>query len=155
MKINKTNHLLIAVISLGIIALVVTGFGIWKLILAPQPQTALDEEEEVILPEIDSSVKVAVTAQSDNREVTLSISAIPKGTESIEYELSYDTSAGLPKGALGTIKLSGESSIERKITLGTCSRNVCKYDEGVTKINLVLRFNTADGASQFQKSYDL
>ena len=155
MKVLKANKMLIGVIVLGIVALGMVGFGIWKFVLAPTPEATV-EEEDVELPVVDSSVKVDLVARDDKRAVNLKIAGIPKGTESIEYELSYDTSAGLPKGALGTIRLKdGESSVEREILLGTCSRNVCKYDEGVTKINLVLRFNHPKGSSQFQKEYEL
>ncbi len=155
MKVIKENKMLVGVVVLGLIALSVVGFGMWKFVFAPSPETVV-EEEEIELPVVDSSVKVDLVARDDKKAVTLKISSIPKGTESIDYELSYDTSAGLPKGALGTIRLKdGESSVEREILLGTCSRNVCKYDEGVTKINLVLRFNHPKGSSQFQKEYVL
>lgn len=152
----KVNKMLIGVIALGFIALSVVGFGMWKFVLAPSPATTVEEEEQVELPPVDSSVKVDLVARDDKKAVVLKISSIPKGTESIEYELSYDTSAGLPKGALGTIRLKdGEVSVEREILLGTCSRNICKYDEGVTKISLILRFNHPKGSSQFQKEYEL
>ena len=148
---NKTTVL---IIGLLVIVSLVVGIFVWKKITTPVLPPI--EEEEVKLPEVDSSVSVSLTPRADNKAVNLSVGGIPKGTESIEYELSYDTSAGLPKGALGKIKLTGsEKAIDREILLGTCSRNVCKYDEGVTKIDLVLRFNTRDGSSQFQKSYDL
>lgn len=137
-----------------VIALVVVGGLVWKFVLS-EKALPVQEEEEVMLPQVDPSVEVAVAARSDKKAVTLRVANIPSDTESIEYELSYNTAEGLPKGALGKITLKGESSIEREILLGTCSRNVCRYDEGVTRIDLVLRFNSAKGASQFQKSYDL
>ena len=155
MKKLSANKMFIGVVLLGVVALGVVGFGVWKFVFVPSPETNV-EEEQVELPPVDSSVKVDLVARDDKKAVNLKISSIPKGTESIEYELSYDTSAGLPKGALGTIRLKdNESSVEREILLGTCSRNVCKYDEGVTKISLVLRFNHPKGSSQFQKEYEL
>lgn len=107
------------------------------------------------LPTVDSSVKVELVADRARREVTLSVSNIPAGTDSIEYELSYDAEGGLPKGVIGTIEVDGKKSIERDITLGTCSSGTCVYDKGVTSIKVSLRFQSSKGASIFEKEFDL
>ena len=107
------------------------------------------------LPPVDASVVVDLTPKGGEQAVILTVSNIPTGTESLEYELSYLTGEGLPKGALGKISLDGKSEISRDILLGTCSRNVCTYDKGVTSIKLVLKFNSAKGATQFSKEYPL
>ncbi len=118
---------------------------------APAPET----EQKTDLPPVDSSVVVNLKPRADRKAVTLSVSNIPAGTQSIEYEVSYLTGEGLPKGSLGQIKLDGKTAIEREILLGTCSKNTCTYDSGVTKVKLVLRFNSAKGASQFNREYPL
>lgn len=111
---------------------------------------------EVSLPPVDEKVKVSLTPRYDKKAVILKIVQIPEGVTSIDYELSYETGKGLPRGVLGTIRLKeGEESVEREILLGTCSRNVCVYDTGVEKVNLVLKFNSPQGSSQFQKEYEL
>jgi hypothetical protein len=107
------------------------------------------------LPPVDSSVVVNLSARADNKAVKLSIAKIPSGTDTIEYELSYTTGAGLPKGAIGKIDVTGKTDIDRDVLLGTCSKNVCTYDAGVTKVSLVLKFNSAKGASQFSKDFPL
>lgn len=107
------------------------------------------------LPPVDASVMVDLKPKGDNQAVILTVSKIPTGTESLEYELSYLTGEGLPKGALGKISLDGKLEISRDILLGTCSRNVCTYDKGVTSVKLVLKFNNAKGATQFSKEYPL
>lgn len=110
------------------------------------------------IPSIDSSVKVDLKARADNHAVTLTVENIPQDIESLEYELSYTTADGLPKGALApSIKLKdGEhEKWTREVELGTCSRGVCKYDEGVTKISLTLIFNGESGKKQFKKDYTL
>lgn len=150
---NKQIYIIVGIL----VALLIGGFGVWKLVLSNPSQDAVEEEEEeIVLPPVDDSVEVKLVARDDKRAVILTVSNIPDDTTSIEYELSYNTAAGLPKGAIGKIRLKNESSIEREILLGTCSRNVCRYDEGVTEVELVLRFNASDGgASQFQESYEL
>jgi len=56
---------------------------------------------------------------------------------------------------VGTINLNGETSITRKILLGTCSRNVCKYDEGITDGVLTLRLRGAEGVVKITADFDL
>ena len=108
------------------------------------------------LPLIDEKVEVTLTPRYDKKAVVLRVAKIPEGVTSIDYELSYETGEGLPRGVLGTIRLEeGKKSVEREILLGTCSRNVCVYDTGVKKVNLVLKFNSPQGSSQFQKEYEL
>ena len=143
-------------ISLGVLILVLGGgFLVIKNINKSAPQQEIEEGISEDLPFADPSIVVDLKAKADGKEVVLSVSKIPADTESIEYELSYLTGEGLPKGALGKITLDGKTEIEREILLGTCSKNVCTYDKGVTKVSLVLKFNGTSGATQFRKEYDL
>jgi hypothetical protein len=77
---------------------------------------------------------------------------------SVGYELTYE-SQGLIKGVdsgSSAIDVTGKDTFERDIYLGTCSRNVCKPDPGVTKVSVVLKFTDKSGQkSQFSKDYDL
>ena len=149
---NKTALISSAVVLL----LVLTGGGLLVKKLTTRPQTRpVAEEEETTLPEADASIAVDLKARADKRAVILDVANIPSGTLSVEYELSYLTGTGLPKGALGKVDLQGKTELSREILLGTCSKSVCTYDEGVTSVNLVLRFNHPDGASQFSKEYPL
>lgn len=111
----------------------------------------------VALPTVSESIKVDLTAKNDNKIVNLKIGGVPVDIDTIEYELTYTTGTGLPRGVLGRIKTDGKSSITRNdIDLGTCSRGKCVYDTGVTEINLSLKFNSTDGnSSVFQKTYPL
>lgn len=111
----------------------------------------------VVLPTVSEKIKVDLTAKSDNRVVDLKIVGIPSDIDSLEYELTYTTGAGLPRGVLGKVPVDGKSSVVRNdIDLGTCSRGRCVYDTGVTEINLSLKFNSSSGSSSiFQKTYPL
>lgn len=149
---NK-NAMIISVIVL--IVVLGGGFLLVKNLTKPVAENTEEASFAENLPPVDSSVSVNLEAKGDNTAVVLSVSNIPQGTESIEYELSYNNEEGLPKGALGKIDLDGKQEIVRDILLGTCSKNVCTYDKGVTSVNLVLKFNHPDGASQFTKEYPL
>jgi hypothetical protein len=94
-----------------------------------------------------------LTPRADGKEFTMDISRI-KNAQTIEYELVY-LSQGLSRGVIGSIDLRGETSISRKLLLGTCSRNVCKYDEGVNEGTLTLRFRGPEGARKFTTEFHL
>ena len=77
---------------------------------------------------------------------------------SVAYELSYE-SQGLIKGVNSgskPIDTTDKDSFEREVYLGTCSKNDCKPDVGVTKISVVLEFTDKDGKrSQYSKDFEL
>lgn len=150
----KKNHIILLITLVVLVLVIGGGYLVIKNLTksAPPPQ---QEEIQTELPAADTSIVVDLKPKADKKSVVLSVSKIPADTTSIEYELSYLTGAGLPKGALGKISLNGVTEIERDILLGTCSKNTCTYDTGVTSIKLVLRFNSDKGASQFTKEYPL
>lgn len=89
----------------------------------------------------------------DKKAVFLKIASFPAQLSTIEYELNYEAKEG-PRGVLGTINYKNENSIQREILLGTCSKNVCRYDEGVTKVTLTIVFK-AGKTEKFQGQFDL
>ena len=143
-----TAVLLITVLAGGIALLMQSSKTVPEEDLVPTPT--------VILPTVTEDVVVEVIPENGNKAITLKISGIPDKTLSIEYELTYVTGDGLPRGVLGEIKLDeNEKEIIRdNIVLGTCSSGKCVYDLGVEKIDLSLKFN-GDTVSVFQKSYNL
>ena len=97
---------------------------------------------------------VSLIPRADGKEFTLEISRI-KNVEIIEYELVYE-SEGLSRGVIGSIEISsGETKVSRKLLLGTCSRDVCKYDEGIEQGSLTLRFRSSEGARKFETDFHL
>ena len=96
---------------------------------------------------------VSLTPRADGKEFTLDITRI-KNTQTIEYELVYD-SQGLSRGVIGSVDLKGEDKVQRKLLLGSCSKNVCKYDEGVEQGTLTLRFRGSDGTRKFTVDFHL
>jgi len=119
---------------------------------SPKP-TSTSQQIMEELP-VEELPLVWLTPSADKHEVTLEIKNI-KNTSSLEYELTY-LSKEIPRGVVGTINLKeGESSITRKILLGTCSRNVCKYDEGVTGGTITLRLRGPEGLIKVTGDFDL
>ena len=144
------------VIAGVVVGVLIAGFAVLKLRPStPTPEIQLTPTPTIALPTVSPDVKVELIPKNSNREVTLKISGIPSDITSVEYEFTYMTGAGLPKGVLGKITLKeGEREVLRDdIVLGTCSSGHCVYDTGVTSIDLTLKFNSATAASVFQKTY--
>jgi hypothetical protein len=120
-----------------------------------QPIKTTTEPTEVVIPTIDSSVKVNLSTTIAGKEVVLSIKDIPKNTEIIDYELSYQTQQQGLQGVIGTITVSKENQYEKKLTLGTCSSGTCVYHQVVGKIKLTLKFTGGYGEKLFEKEYGI
>lgn len=157
---TKNNKKLITVgIIGGVVSLIIIGGVVFIKNSFSQPvekrsDTSIPNE---VLPTADLSINVDAKLQPDGHTVLLSIKNIPSDISSIEYEFSYNTGAGLPKGVLSghPIDLSGKSEFSREILLGTCSRGKCVYDEGVKTVSLVVKFNGSKETSVFQKDFSL
>jgi len=150
MKKNWWLFLILAVLFL------LGGFFVVKKVKKSQegPTPTPTPEGVLIESTLEERPYVTLTPRVDGREMTLSISQI-KNADSIEYELVY-LSNDLSRGVIGTIHLnSNEKNISRNLLLGTCSRNVCKYDENVTEGTLTLRFRDSDGVRKFITDFHL
>ena len=111
---------------------------------------------EVVIPTIDSNVSVDLVSSSAGREVVLQIKSIPSGTDTIDYELSYQTKQQGLQGVIGTVELKkNESEVDKALTLGTCSSGTCIYHQVLGKIRLNLRFTGDYGDKVFEKEYQL
>jgi hypothetical protein len=135
------------------------GFVVYK-VLAPSKAAPTPEEEEIleVLPPVDASVVVEVgESKTKDNTVLMKVTGLGGKMVSVAYELTYD-SQGLIKGVNSgskPIDTAGQDGFEREIYLGTCSRNVCKPDVGVTKVSVVLEFTDTEGKRySFSKEYD-
>ena len=154
--------------KLGIIAVILvllivgTGVVVYNSIFSSDPTVEIEEQDEDLvenIPPVDASVIVEVSRSSkEPNTVIMKASGLAGKMVSVGYELTYD-SEGLGKGVTSgssPIDTTGKDNFERDVYLGTCSRNVCKPDVGVTKVSVVLEFTDKDGKkSQFTKDYDL
>lgn len=149
-------------ILIGILAILVlvVGVVVFKVAFAPKaPALPIEEEQIEELPQVDASVEVTLTeSKSKANAVVISVTGLDSKYTTIGYELTYD-SEGLIKGVNSGSKpmdVAGEDSFEREIYLGTCSRNVCTPDKGVSTVSVILEFTDTEGAkSQFEKEYTL
>ena len=107
-----------------------------------------------VIPTIDSSVKISLTALTEKKEVLLSIKNMSLNTIGLEYILSYETVEGGLQGVNSTAEIT-ERFFEKKITLGTCSSGTCVYHNIKDKIKVELVFKGNYGERYFTKEYKL
>jgi len=153
MKTENKSTVIIAVITVLILLI-----GVYFFFLSKKTNKTSDNPEEtpteVLLPTVDSSVKVSLTSQS-KKEALLEIDQIPAGTSTIEYSLSYETKQQGLQGVIGVISPDNETKYEKKITLGTCSSGACVYHEVIGAIKLSLKFSGDYGEKIFEKDFTL
>ena len=157
-------------IAIGVVLLVVIGLGGFYAV-AGQSKAKPEEKQstEVVVQQVKpEEIGLTVEASPDKKKIRFAI-AKAGGIKTIEYELIYE--ADLPpseqleggedrvtRQVAGEAKIpSGESSYESEwLDLGSCSRNVCKYDQGVEKVELLLKIVKDDNkVLQVEKSLEM
>ncbi|MBI4058723.1 hypothetical protein HY404_00630 [Candidatus Microgenomates bacterium] len=134
------SYLPIFLLILGVLVVAIAGFSIFNL----RSKDTTPSTDEVVVPTIPLPY-VALTPDGVGQELTLSVTGIDSAVATLDYELVYNTAAGVLQGVPGSVSVSGKSSLERKLTLGTCSSGVCRYDKGVKDITLTLRLRNSSG----------
>ena len=143
-------------IVVAVLALIGIGVGIFVSQKKPQPQVQQPKKEELgAIPTVDASVLVTLTALQGNKEMVLKGTSIPNGTTSVDYELSYDTKGQGKQGVIGTITEIKDNSIEKQMTLGTCSSGRCVYHEVIGAIQVTLKFTGEYGEKILAKEFSL
>ncbi len=157
--IKKNKNMLIVAVVLILLA----GVG-YMVTQGRGGDSANEEANEDILPDVEvlptvaDTVKVDITSDAKKQEASLTVSGVPEGTESIEYELSYEATVDgekVPKGVIGTIEFDGKEPVKRQITLGTCSSGTCKYDKGITSVKALLKFTGTYGGQLFEGEFEI
>jgi hypothetical protein len=132
------------VIIVIIVLLLIVGGAFWFL-RGGSSTTEPEEVPEQLAPEwtLEERPYVTLTPREDGHEFKLRIEGI-KDTKLIDYELVYFAN-DISRGVTGTLELEGKTFTEKDLLLGSCSRNVCKYDENVSEGTLSLRFQNPEG----------
>lgn len=146
------------IIAIVIGGLVLIGIGLAVFMSAQKPKVVEQpqkKEEVGAIPTVDPSTVVSLEPIQGNKEIVLKGTKIPQGTESIDYELSYDTKGQGKQGVIGTVSDFSGSDFEKQMTLGTCSSGKCVYHEVIGTIQVTLRFTGGYGEKIFSKEFTL
>lgn len=151
---NITSHKLFYPTIAGLILLVFLVGGVMVLSKKSdvKPQVVPDEQSKVKNIKAED-IGLSLKPRVDSKAVILTISKL-NGILSVEYEVSYDaevTEGGqtqvVPRGVTNSpieVK-SSDREIKREVELGTCSRNVCKYDNVKSEVKFVIKVNYKNG----------
>ncbi len=153
MKFFKTRN---GMIALGAIALLVLISG--YLLFAGKPKAVKEEvaQDQTVQTITAEELGLKLTAKPDGKAVKFEISKL-SGIKTLEYELTYEADStaqeqsegGEPRvqrGITGEAEIGSESTFESEwLDLGSCSKNVCRYDSGVESVSLTLKIGKNDG----------
>lgn len=114
-----------------------------------KPVSIQQQEEEVIPTIVPSGLGLKMFLRSDKKAMKFEIEN-GKDISLIEYQISYTKEINgeeVPEGLIGEAKPEEGSS---KISIdyrefGTCSRSVCRYDDVVSAVKLILKITKTDG----------
>lgn len=119
---------------------------------SPSTDSGSQVSNQVVLP-IEERPYLILVPRADGHELKLGLSNL-KNIKSVDYELVY-LAGKVSRGVIGSVDLKGESSFSRDLLLGSCSKNVCKYDEGVSSGTLTLKLTGTEGVQKYEASFHL
>lgn len=155
MKLFKNKVVLIVIGVVAAIAVLAGGYFFLASRNATDEDTGFIEEQ--IVEKISAEeIGLTMEAKSDKKAVKFLIEKAD-GIESIEYQVTYEADStaaeksegGEPRvqrGITGEARIDGGSTFESEwLDLGSCSKNVCRYDTGVSEVMLTLKIVKSDG----------
>ncbi len=160
---KRNNQIITGVV---VVLLLISGFLIFgRKAKTVQQDTTQDQTVQKLSAE---DLGLIITPKPDKKAIKFSISKA-SDIKSIEYELTYEADstaqeiseggeARVQRGITGDAKIdSGKGSYESEwLDLGSCSKNICRYDTGVKSVSLTLKIVKQDGkVYQSEKSLDL
>ncbi len=153
------------IVILAIVAVIVLGFG--ALAIAKFTAKPAGPVEEVDLSFDAEGPYAILYPRRDGNALVLSLKRT-SSYDSITYELAYTsnpdetvvtgnkisedgesqkTTGSIDRGVMGTIDTKEKKGeYEQEILFGTCSKNVCKYDQGVENGTLTLHIKKGNSA---------
>lgn len=133
------KYLPFILVGLGILA-VVAGFFIFKNKKASNDTGNADDEAVLADIPADKRPLVSLTPSGDGHYLQLRVQKIIIDADSFDYLLEYTTANGLLQGVPGIAKPDSNKSFQTDLLLGTESSGKFRYDEGVEKGSIELKF---------------
>lgn len=120
----------------------------------PVPEVVNEEQMDVV-PTVDKSTSIGISSRPGSKEIQMKIFGIPRGTNSVEYELSYQTKEQGTQGVIGTVSKFDNDSLTKDITLGTCSSGRCVYHDLDGPMNVTVKFYGDYGEKMYENKFNL
>ena len=141
----------------GVLLLAVAAWVFWPAKNAKTPTPVKTTKvEQINQLTLEKRPFVTMYTRTDGKEINLTVDKVQDAT-SMEYEIEYyDTDRTFIEGAFGSVDLSKESQpLTKQILLGTCSKSVCRYHDGVSGGSLTLRFDGVAEAYVLKTDFNL
>lgn len=140
----------------GVIGLLIIGGVLFSLLKGEPNDTKVEEAPKPAIKALatEDLPIIKLTAKNNGQELVLSLETKQNFAtlDRAEYELIYYLEDGLSRGAMGEIELNGGEG-EKEILLGTCSRDVCRYDEGVTGGKVIITLTQENQLHSFETEF--
>lgn len=156
------------IIIIVLVVLVLLGVGGYFIFARGKKQLkstvpTLIQEEDAFPTIADSEFSASIKPASAANTIVFKIEKFPKGTKTIEYEISWDTEKNgniLEQGVSNSsapLKIKSDDQIipPKEFYLGTCSKNVCSPDKVVSKIRLIIRIEINKGIKIWSKEFSI
>ena len=149
------KYLPLILLFAGILILV----GAFLFVRGRKDKEAEVPEEETALLDVPIGERpvVSLTPTSDGHYLNLKVEKVSFEAFNLEYLLLYDVPGGSPQGVPGTLLLNGQGELEAELLLGSESSGKFRYDEGVEKGAITLRFRNEEGQllAKFESEFHL
>lgn len=147
-------------IALGVVVLILVGLGVFFL-FANNTSEEVEDGSSAVETRVETvtadEIGLTLEMKPDGKQIKFKI-AEATGVDIIEYEMTYEADASaeeqsqggedrVQRGITGESQVDiGETSYESEwLDLGSCSRNICKYDTGVESIDITLKLTKSNG----------
>jgi len=146
-------------IVLGVVLILALFGGTYYVLFGKtkQKEAPVETSEDVVQSLKAEDLGLDLEVSPDQKKVKFSI-AKASDIASIEYQITYEADSTaqeqsegsddrVQRGITGQANVvSGNSSYESEwLDLGSCSKNVCRYDKNVNKVDLTLKITKKDG----------
>jgi hypothetical protein len=135
------KYLPFILLGVGIIVLIIVFIVIKK----NKSNVPVEKEDTTITLSLNERPVASLTPSADGHWLKLTLTKILSSAASMDYELLYQLPDGRTQGVPGTIKLTGQDTIERDLLMGSESSGKFRYDEGVKAGTLTVRFRNDAG----------
>lgn len=136
---RKFLPLILLILGIGVV------IAVYFLVIKKPAKTQPAEEKTLVTLPLNQRPIASLVPSADGHWLKLRIEKLNPAAASVEYELLYSLPDGRTQGVPGTIKLTGQTLIERDLLLGSESSGKFRYDVGVKEGTLTVRFRDTGG----------
>ena len=113
------------------------------------PQASKGTKQAIAKPLSTTGIGVSPRLRGDRKALTVYFSNLQNAKE-VAYLLTYQTSAQ-QEGAAGGVNLTGASSFSQELLFGTCSKQVCRYHQGIKNAKFEVSYTSKIGKKYLKK----